>query len=501
MVAGPLREQNGYFQMILSWKGNDGKRKSKSISTGLPIKGNKKRAEAMLLKTRKEFNPDNLLENADVPLCDFLLKWLKDRAVSMDPRVYANYAYDVKKSIYPYFRENLISVLKVTPKDLEAFYRYERREDDASTEDLLQYHEAITACLGYAEELGWIDTNPADEVNPCADQTPILFDKFLLEWLEIIRTKIQETTYASYKINIQTCIAPYFKNKRYTLQDLERHPKYIQEFYQYMLDSGLSASTVIRRHANIRKCLQYALQIGLIKSNPADRVEKPRKTKYEATIYNQAELNALFKAIKGDPLELAVILGAFYGLRRSEVVGLKWDAIDFEHKTISIRHTVVQFNKDGKSQVVQKDSTKTKSSCRTLPLVAPFELLLRYLRAEQSINRTVCGDCYCEDYLDYIYVDAMGKLIKPDFITQHFDLFLKKNGLKKIRFHDLRHSCASLLYANGVPLKDIQEWLGHSDIGTTSNIYTHLDYSNKISSANAILDVYPNTFRVGAVGQ
>ena len=82
-----------------------------------------------------------------------------------------------------------------------------------------------------------------------------------------------------------------------------------------------------------------------------------------------------------------------------------------------------------------------------------------------------------------------------------FDLFLKKNGLKKIRFHDLRHSCASLLYANGVPLKDIQEWLGHSDIGTTSNIYTHLDYSNKISSANAILDVYPNTFRVGAVGQ
>ena len=95
----------------------------------------------------------------------------------------------------------------------------------------------------------------------------------------------------------------------------------------------------------------------------------------------------------------------------------------------------------------------------------------------------------------------MGGLIKPNFITQHFDLLLKKQGLKKIRFHDLRHSCASLLYANGVPLKDIQEWLGHSDIGTTSNIYTHLDYSNKVSSANAILGVYPNTFRVGAVGQ
>ena len=126
---------------------------------------------------------------------------------------------------------------------------------------------------------------------------------------------------------------------------------------------------------------------------------------------------------------------------------------------------------------------------------------MKNLKAEQALNQKVCGDCYCTDYLDYIYVDAMGGLIKPNFITQHFDLLLKKQGLKKIRFHDLRHSCASLLYANGVPLKDIQEWLGHSDIGTTSNIYTHLDYSNKVSSANAILGVYPNTFRVGAVGQ
>ena len=151
MVAGHLREQNGYFQMILSWKGSDGKRKSKSISTGLPVKGNKKRAEAMLLKTRKEFNPDNLMENADVPFCDFLMKWLKDRATTMGSRVYANYAYDVKSYIFPYFRDNSVSVLKVTPKELEAFYRYERREDDASAEDLLQYHEVITASFDYAK--------------------------------------------------------------------------------------------------------------------------------------------------------------------------------------------------------------------------------------------------------------------------------------------------------------------------------------------------------------
>ena len=102
MVAGHLREQNGYFQMILSWKSNDGKRKTKSISTGLPIKGNKKRAEAMLLKTRKAFNPDNLLENANIPFSDFLMKWLKDRAASLGATTYTTYAYDVKNYIFPY---------------------------------------------------------------------------------------------------------------------------------------------------------------------------------------------------------------------------------------------------------------------------------------------------------------------------------------------------------------------------------------------------------------
>jgi hypothetical protein len=89
------------------------------------------------------------------------------------------------------------------------------------------------------------------------------------------------------------------------------------------------------------------------------------------------------------------------------------------------------------------------------------------------------------------HVNDIGELVKPGFITQNFPATLEKNGMRRIRFHDLRHSCASLLYANGVSLKEIQEWLGHSDIGTTSNIYTHLDFNSKIASANAIIGVYP----------
>jgi integrase len=114
------------------------------------------------------------------------------------------------------------------------------------------------------------------------------------------------------------------------------------------------------------------------------------------------------------------------------------------------------------------------------------------MKAEQERNQKVCGKDYCREYLGYIYVNELGERVKPGYITHNFALTLKNHGLKKIRFHDLRHSCASLLYANGVSLKEIQEWLGHSDISTTSNIYTHLDFSSKVASANAIIGVYPS---------
>lgn len=118
------------------------------------------------------------------------------------------------------------------------------------------------------------------------------------------------------------------------------------------------------------------------------------------------------------------------------------------------------------------------------------------MKKEQEQNRKVCGRSYCTDYLDYIYVDPMGKRIRPDFLSQHFPDFLVAHQMKRIRFHDLRHSCASLLYANGVSLKEIQEWLGHSDIRTTSNIYTNLDFSSKVSSANAIVSIFPENTKI-----
>jgi integrase len=382
MVTGHLREKNGYFHIVLNYKDESGKRLSKSIGTGLQIKGNKKRAEALLLDARQELE---------------------------------------KTMIEP------------------------EKNDD------------------------------------------VLFTDFLQSWLEMMRSRVEAITYAGYSKLIRSRIIPYFKPRNLGLRDVSA--KDIQDFYQSEL-MKVSANTVIHYHANIRKALQHAYKIGLLDVNPADRVDRPRKEKFVGSIYNEKELQNLFELVRGTTIELAVIMGAFYGLRRSEAVGMKWSAIDFRKKTLTIKHTVTEFVMDGELIIAEKEGTKTKSSYRTLPLIAPFEEFLLRLRKEQEQNQKLCGKSYCKDYLEYVYVNKLGELVRPDYITRHFAMALKNNNLRKIRFHDLRHSCASLLYANGVSLKEIQEWLGHSDISTTLNIYTHLDFNSKVASANAILGVY-----------
>lgn len=133
-----------------------------------------------------------------------------------------------------------------------------------------------------------------------------------------------------------------------------------------------------------------------------------------------------------------------------------------------------------------QDITKTKSSMRTLPLIPAFKELLQHKKQQQNEFQRMCGKSYNKDYLGYICVDEMGRLLSPHYLTEAFAKLLKKHGLRKIRYHDLRHSCASLLLANGVPMKQIQEWLGHSDFSTTANVYAHLECNSKRLSAAAM---------------
>lgn len=386
MIAGHLQEKNGLYYIVLSYKDENGKRHTPWFPTKLPVKGNKKRAEALLLEMRQNYLPPTMT---------------------------------AKK--------------------------------EAGTEN----------------------------------QADLMFTDFLQQWLCVAKSTVKLTTYASYSGMLRSSILPYFAEKCFLLKAVTA--KDIQDFYTLQLER-VSANTVIHYHAVIHRALKYAVKMDLLPANPADKVERPKKDKFVGSFYDSSEENQLFNHLIGHPLEVPIKLCAFYGLRRSEILGLKWNAIDFNANTITIRHTVTSCNVDGKHIEVASDTTKTKSSMRTLPLVPDFRALLLKKKEEQARYRKLCGRSYCTEYLDYVCVNELGERLKPNTLSNGFKRILETNGMRVIRLHDLRHSCASLLLANGVPMKQIQEWLGHSDFSTTANIYAHLDYHSKLSSAEAMLN-------------
>ena len=277
---------------------------------------------------------------------------------------------------------------------------------------------------------------PAEHKSNGELSADMLFADFMELWLEVVRNSIEKTTFSSYTQMVKGKIAPYFRKTGVKLGELQA--RHIQSFYLYELKT-VSASTVIHEHANIHKALKYAVKMDLIPYNPADKVERPKKQKYIADYYRLEELEQLFEATKNHPYSLLIQITAFYGLRRSEALGLRWDAIDFERNTITIRHIVTNAKIDGKYEIVREDRAKTKSSLRSLPLVDNIREKLLALKEQQKENKRICGNCYNREYDGYVFVDVMGNIFNPRNLSSNFSKLLELKGLRHIRFHDLRH--------------------------------------------------------------
>jgi len=321
---------------------------------------------------------------------------------------------------------------------------------------------------------------PKEVGDPSSD---MLFADYLLEWLEIAKGRLAVATYSSYAAMIKKPVGPYFRQRNLTLRELEA--RHLQMFYSEMLRK-VKPNTVIHYHAIIHSALKYAVKTDMLVQNVADKVDRPKKNSFQPVFLSAEEMQKMFEALRGTKLELPVLVAAFYGFRRGEVLGLKWDAIDFERGTISVIRTVTTITLDGKQTEIEQQSAKTKSSLRTLPLIGSFREYFLQVKEAQELNKQICGNCYNHEYDGFVFVDELGERMRANYLTSAFPKFLESHGLRRMRFHDLRHSCASLLLANGVPLKHIQEWLGHSDFTTTANIYAHLDYKSKITSAQAM---------------
>ncbi len=296
----------------------------------------------------------------------------------------------------------------------------------------------------------------------------ILFLTFMLDWLnDVVSHKVKISTFSQYLYVFNTYIAKYKPFHGVKLQELT--PALLQSYYNAQLKAGLSPNTVRKHHANIHKCLDYAVRMGKITLNPSIMTELPAKRKYQGAIaYTPEQLKKLLRLFRGEPLEVAVQLTVTYGLRRSEVCGLRWEAIDFDAGTIHICHTAVM----NKGKVVYSDSTKTDSSNRVLPLTNNMRTYLQKVQYQQAENKKLFGDAYIDS--GYVCVHPNGAPIRPDYVTPHFQRRLKEIGLPVIRFHDLRHSAVYALRKGGCDAKDIQAWLGHSDITTTLNVYGHV---------------------------
>ena len=314
----------------------------------------------------------------------------------------------------------------------------------------------------------------------------ILFTDYMQQWLERVKMQIRLTTYSGYQDNVNGVIVPYFEPMGLKLTDVT--PQHIQNFYTEQL-KRVKGTTVKSYHANIHKAFKDARRLQLIDSNPMDCVDPPKAQPFHGQAYTIEESQKILALVSSTIFEIPITMMLFYGLRREEAIGLKWSNIDFENDSILIGHTVTETRVEGHLQMIQKDLTKNNSSFRSLPLVAPIKELLNEKRKSIYECKKLFKSGYCSKYSDYVCVNEIGELIRPRTLSDNFKRIIKKNNIRNLRLYDCRHTAASIMLKNGVSMKQIQMILGHSDYATTANIYSHLDYADKVYATKEMKNI------------
>lgn len=308
-----------------------------------------------------------------------------------------------------------------------------------------------------------------------AENSNMPLKQYLDFWLETsCKQALSINTYEEYELKINKHIKPYLGN--IMLDKLK--PLQIQNFYTVKLEEGLSERTIISFHKIIHRALEQALKWQLVPNNVSNGVEKPKAKKKKIEFLNEKEINTLLKISKETRLYIPILLGVYTGMRRGEILGLTWDNIDLKNNSIKIEKTLSSTKKG----LVFTD-TKTETSKRTIAIPKELSQILKKKQVEQLKNKIRLGNLYKDNNL--VCCKDSGDFINPKNFSRDFHNLLKTNNLKMIRFHDLRHSHASLLVKLGIHPKEISTRLGHSDIGITMNLYSHIYEETDIQTANA----------------
>lgn len=325
------------------------------------------------------------------------------------------------------------------------------------------------------------------------DLSEELFTATAKTWLERQEGQKSQSTLASYA-NIVRDICIYFgevkpiKTMDMTSVDVEdylawerrrRQPGYSGQYAVRPMrpDGSGIENTVKHRATAVRSILQGAKRAGLVDRNVASTrdsdVELPKVHTHTFDVLSQDEAVAMVQALQEEEswFRVAVLLGLICGLRRSEVIGLKTSDIDLTRNTMAIQHAVTQQTRGGKNTVTIKPRTKNNTS-RTLAITPELSPYIETLLKDNQKYEREFGREYDQTWRGHIMRYPDGRLVTPNALTNRYNRFLRERGFKKIRFHDLRHSCASIMVANGESLQTIQEVLGHTQL-TTTIMYTH----------------------------
>lgn len=328
-------------------------------------------------------------------------------------------------------------------------------------------------------------------LNKIHNDTFILPDKitvreYFKDWLETsAKFTLAETTFENYEINIEKHIIPHLGNIK--LQKLK--PLHINKFLLLLLregrcdgKGGLGNATVLKIHRILCRVLNYAVKLEIIEKNPSLNVAPPKIDESIADVLTITEAKRFLDVVKGTDMEVPVHLAITLGLRRGEVLGLKWEDINFENKTLTINRVLARV----KGKVFIK-KPKTKKSRRTLIIPDGLIIILKKHRKKQLKLKTQQGVLYKDN--GFICCKATGQFINPNTFSWAFKTFLKRNNLKKIRFHDLRHTFATILMSNNISPKVASCILGHSSIGITMDLYSHVLTDMKREAAKEISNI------------
>ncbi|WP_434642663.1 tyrosine-type recombinase/integrase [Thermoanaerobacterium thermosaccharolyticum] len=313
------------------------------------------------------------------------------------------------------------------------------------------------------------------EGNTFIEPSKLTFKAFVEKWLEeYAKDNLAPKTLYRYKEMLDKRILPALGHLK--LNKIK--PIHILEFLNMLKEDdirldgkkgGLSAQTIKHHYRLIHSMLEDAVKWQLIPSNPASNIDPPKVNKYEAGYYNEEEVKELVKALEGEKMKykVAVMVTLAAGLRLGELMGLKWDHINFDNNTIEI----VQANQYLPGKGLFTKDPKTETSKRLITMPKEVMDLLKNYKKEQNIEKLKKGSLWTDT--GYIFTQWNGKPMYPYTFSEWFPKFLKKHGLRHITFHQLRHTSATLLINAGENIRAISARLGHSNTSTTMNIYAH----------------------------